>query len=186
MLSRLFLLFALVPFLELYLLVQVGTVIGAAPTILLVILTAVVGAWLARTQGLGVMARVQNDLARGIMPGQALIDGFCILLAGLLLLTPGFLTDVVGLLLLLPPFRALLASRLQRHFAVRYASSGTTAEGGHFIVYGSSGPAAHEEPRHAVVIDTQPIDSSPAATGLADDTKPLGDAKPSGDGRPRS
>lgn len=181
MLSRLFLLFAIVPFIELYLLVQVGTVIGAAPTILLVIFTAAAGAWLARTQGLGVMARVQNDLAQGIMPGQALLDGFCILLAGLLLLTPGFLTDAIGLLLLLPPFRLLLASRLQRHFAVRYASSGTDAQGGHYIVYGSSGPATAEEPRHDVIIDTQPIGSS-----STDEAGREGDAKPFQDGRPRS
>lgn len=160
MLPRLFLIFALVPFIELYLLVQVGTVIGAAPTILLVIFTAAAGAWLARTQGLGILAKVQSDLARGVMPAQAMLDGFCILLAGLLLLVPGFLTDVCGLLLLLPPVRSLIVARLGRHFAVRYAAGGT-AQGGHFVVYGGSNDSSTVPPRHDVIIDTKPIGEEP-------------------------
>ena len=87
MFLRLLLLFILVPLIELFLLVELGTVIGIGPTVLLVVATGVLGAWLARRQGLEVLTRVSEDLAQGRLPTDALIDGVLILIAGAVLLT---------------------------------------------------------------------------------------------------
>lgn len=101
----LFLLFLLVPLVEIYLLVKVGQVIGAASTIALVVLTAVLGAILLRWQGLSTLNRVRGALARGELPALPLLEGLCLLLAGALLLTPGFFTDAIGFALFVPPLR---------------------------------------------------------------------------------
>ena len=98
-------LFLLVPFVELYVILQVGHVIGFATTIGLLVLISVVGAWLCKREGLAVVRRIQEQLVERRVPGAPLLDGALVLLAGALLLTPGFLTDAVGLLLLLPPVR---------------------------------------------------------------------------------
>jgi UPF0716 protein FxsA len=108
MFLRLLLLFTLVPLVELFLLVKLGTVIGIAPTVLIVICTGVLGAWLARWQGLGVLRRISDDLAAGRLPGDALIDGLLIFIAGAVLLTPGLITDALGFFLLVPPGRAVV------------------------------------------------------------------------------
>lgn len=102
------LLFFIVPLIEIYLLIQVGQVIGALPTILLVIATSVFGAYLLRQQGLSTLARFQNNLRQGQLPANELKEGVFILLGGLLLMTPGFFTDFLGLICLLPPTRKLL------------------------------------------------------------------------------
>jgi UPF0716 protein FxsA len=102
------LLFLVVPFVELYVLIQVGQEIGALPTIALLVLVSVVGAWLVKREGIGVLRRAQARVNAGEVPGVELIDGILIMLAGALLLTPGFVTDVAGILLLLPPVRAVL------------------------------------------------------------------------------
>jgi UPF0716 protein FxsA len=108
MFLRLLLLFTVVPLVELFLLVKLGTVIGIGPTVLIVICTGVLGAWLARWQGLGVLRRVSEDLAEGRLPADALIDGLLILIAGAVLLTPGLITDALGFLLLVPQGRAVV------------------------------------------------------------------------------
>ena len=107
MFLRLLLLFTVVPLVELFLLVKLGTVIGIGPTVLVVIGTGVLGASLARWQGLGVLRRVSEDLAQGRLPADALIDGLLILIAGAVLLTPGLITDALGFLLLVPQGRAI-------------------------------------------------------------------------------
>ena len=108
MFLRLLLLFTIVPLVELFLLVKLGTVIGVGPTVLVVICTGVLGASLARWQGLGVLRRVSDDLAQGRLPADALIDGLLILIAGAVLLTPGLITDALGFMLLVPQGRALV------------------------------------------------------------------------------
>ncbi len=105
MLLKLFLAFTLVPVIELYLLIKVGAVIGSFNTVLIVIVTGFVGASLARMQGLQTMTRVQNNLQQGIMPAEDLIDALIIFVAGIVLLTPGFITDGAGLFLLFPATR---------------------------------------------------------------------------------
>jgi len=118
MFLRLLLLFTLVPLIELFLLVKLGTVIGIGATVLIVITTGVLGAWLARWQGLGVLRRLTEDLNQGRLPAEALIDGLLILIAGAVLLTPGLITDALGFLLLVPQGRAvvrkMIAARLEQ------------------------------------------------------------------------
>lgn len=115
----LFLLFLLIPIIEIYLLIQVGSVIGAIPTITLVILTALLGVVLLRYQGLITIQRVQSAMARGELPTMAMLEGVVLLLSGALLLTPGFFTDALGFLGLIPPLRQrLITAFLKRGLAV--------------------------------------------------------------------
>jgi UPF0716 protein FxsA len=114
MFPKLFVAFALLPVLEIYVLIQVGSSIGALNTIALVLLTAFAGAWLARTEGMQTMLRVRESMNRGIMPTNELVDAAIILAAGLVLLTPGFITDALGLLLLFPPTRKIFKDWLLR------------------------------------------------------------------------
>lgn len=112
-------LFLAVPLAELYVLIQVGQAIGVLDTLALLLVISIVGAWLAKREGLGVLRRMQAALNAGRVPGAELIDAFLILLAAALMLTPGFLTDVVAILLLLPPVRATVRQVLRRHFVRR-------------------------------------------------------------------
>ncbi len=105
MLLKLFLAFTLIPIIELYILIKIGAVIGAFSTIVLVILTGAVGAYLARLQGMQTMFKVQARLQQGEMPAEEMLDAVIIFGAGILLLTPGLLTDLAGLLLLFPATR---------------------------------------------------------------------------------
>lgn len=114
MLLRLFLLFTLIPVVELALLVEIGSRIGVAPTIAVVLTTGAAGAWLARTQGLRALQRLQEAIGRAQFPGEEIFDGVLILGGGLLLLTPGFLTDVMGLCALVPGTRHLLKALVKR------------------------------------------------------------------------
>lgn len=119
MLGVLALLFLVVPFAELFVLLQVGRVIGALETIGLLVLVSIAGAWLVKREGIGVLRRAEERLRQGGVPGRELVDGVMILFAGALLLTPGFLTDIVGILLLLPPVRAALRSSVVRWLKLR-------------------------------------------------------------------
>lgn len=105
------LLFVAAPLIELYFLIQVGSVIGALPTIALSILTAVIGGALVRVQGVAVLLRVRDMLDQGEMPALELLDGAVLLVCGFALLLPGFVTDAVGFLLLIPPVRHALIRR---------------------------------------------------------------------------
>ncbi|MDJ0741194.1 MAG: FxsA family protein [Gammaproteobacteria bacterium] len=96
------------PLIELYLLIEVGGVIGALPTILLSLFTAALGGWLVRMQGFSVLFRAQSQMANKEVPALELMEGAMLLLVGLALLLPGFITDAVGFLLLIPPLRRAL------------------------------------------------------------------------------
>ena len=108
----------LVPIVELYVMVQVAGVIGALPTVLLVVAMSLAGAWLMKVEGLGVLRKMQRQLNAGEMPTTEAVNGVVIVVGGLLMLVPGFVTGIIGLLLLLPPVRALLrplvVARVQR------------------------------------------------------------------------
>lgn len=134
MLGRLILLFTLVPFLELALLIWIGRRIGALPTFALVVATGVLGASLARYQGLATWARFRRALEQGRLPGTELVEGLLILVAGAVLLTPGVLTDLAGFLLLTPPVRRFLVRwaepRLRARVQVRTASRGRSTPPG--------------------------------------------------------
>lgn len=118
----LFLLFILVPFVEIYLLIEIGSEIGAVSTIALVVLTAVIGAWLVRRQGVEALTRVQHNLDQGVLPAMELLEGLFLLVAGALLLTPGFFTDAIGFACLTPPLRRMMITWLARRRAAQVAA----------------------------------------------------------------
>lgn len=113
------LLFLVVPIVELAIIIQVGSYLGVWPTIGLLIAISVGGAWLVKWQGISTLRRVQAELAAGRVPTRQLVDGALIILAGALMLTPGFLTDVFGILLLIPPTRIAVRSAVMRRFRGR-------------------------------------------------------------------
>jgi len=117
------LIFIVLPPLELALLIEVGKKVGTVPTVALVILTGVAGAFLARRQGLGLMAAALRSLEAGYLPAPHLFHGVCVLLAAALLLTPGFITDAAGFLLLMPPVRRVLIDFLRSHLRRRIRRS---------------------------------------------------------------
>lgn len=112
----LFCLLLTVPLLELFVLIEIGQSIGTIATVALVISTAILGTWLLRWQGLHTLARVQATLKRGQLPAIELVEGLLLLAAGVLLLTPGFLTDALGLGCLLPAVRRKIAESLVNRF----------------------------------------------------------------------
>ena len=126
-------LFLTVPVLEIYLLLKVGSLIGALWTVLLVVLTAVIGASLLRLQGVNTIRRLQESVARGEPPAIPMIEGAFLLFAGALLLTPGFFTDAVGFALLFPPLR--------RYLAIQVLTRGVWMSVGEHRSSGSRGPS---------------------------------------------
>ncbi|MEZ6853363.1 FxsA family protein [Halodesulfovibrio aestuarii] len=174
MFGRLFLLFTLIPILELYMLVSVGSVIGGLPTIGIVIITGIAGAWLARMEGFNTMQKVRQSLNEGAMPADEMVEGLLILIAGLLLLTPGFVTDFAGLALLLPLTRKPFARWLRKQFSEAAVRGGSQNHAGFtYYTWHSSGgqqkdeqtvyskiknDAQHQAPRQAIVIDCEPVD----------------------------
>ncbi len=113
MLLKLFLAFTVIPVVEIYLLIEIGSVFGVFTSIALVVFTGFLGAYLARIQGLQTLFRIQESLREGRMPSAELLDALLIGIAGLVLLTPGFLTDTVGFVLLIPSSRNAIKYWLQ-------------------------------------------------------------------------
>ena len=141
--GKLFLLFIGLSLLELTVMIQVGTVIGALPTVVLIVLTAMVGSALVRREGLKTLLEAQQRMQLGEMPARELLGGMLLALAGLLLIVPGFVTDLLGLLLLLPPLRCRLADRLVKGVRVQGVMGGFPPQDG----FGSSSePTPHERP----------------------------------------
>jgi len=105
MFFRLFLLFTIIPVIELYVIIKIGGMIGALNTILIILTTAVIGAYLAKQQGLMVIGNIRQAVQESRVPGRELLHGLIVLLGGLMLLTPGFITDILGISALIPPVR---------------------------------------------------------------------------------
>lgn len=103
-------LFIFIPLIEIYLLIAIGSEIGVLPTIALILFTAGLGVTLLRQQGLITLAKIRQSLDRGELPAATLLEGLMLLIAGALLLTPGFLTDAIGFICLVPSFRSYLAN----------------------------------------------------------------------------
>jgi len=117
----------LVPVVEIFAAVQVSHVVGVLPTLLLLVLVSLLGAWIVRHQGLQVWRRVGEQLAAGRVPTAELVDGFIVLVAGVLLVVPGFVTGVVGAVLVLPPVRHIAAAGARRRYGrrvIRVTSTG--------------------------------------------------------------
>ncbi|CAK1729225.1 putative FxsA cytoplasmic membrane protein [Vibrio crassostreae] len=125
----LLLLFIFVPIIEIGLFIQVGGFLGLWPTIALVLITAFVGASLVRSQGIQTLMSVQGRLQQGEMPAQQILEGVMLAVAGVLLLTPGFMTDALGMLVLLPAPRAMIAKKLMEKMVVSNMSGGFHAGG---------------------------------------------------------
>jgi len=119
MIPRLLILFILIPLVELVLLTVVAGRIKWPATILLVVLTGAWGWYLARSQGLSILAKIKSEMASGRVPTAELVDGLLVLIGGIVLLTPGLLTDLVGFSLMIPGFRAILRERLKAKFAAQ-------------------------------------------------------------------
>lgn len=156
----LLLLFTLLPFIELSLLLEIGSRIGTPATLGLIILTGVVGASLARWQGLRTAWRIREQLAAGEMPTDSLLDGMLILLAGAVLITPGVLTDAAGFALLIPPIRQFVKRGLRRRFAnrVRVETSRFTSAGYEFHQDAEQQHAGDERVVDARVIQSRVVE----------------------------
>lgn len=125
MAGRLLLLFLIVPLIETWVLIQVGSAIGVWSTIALVILTAIIGSQMARFQGLQTLREVQACQQRGELPAQPMIEGVILLIAGVVLALPGLITDMLGFLMLIPQIRKPVAKRVLRSTIVSQQGAGT-------------------------------------------------------------
>jgi UPF0716 protein FxsA len=134
------LLFIVVPIAELFVIIQVGELIGVWPTLLLLLLDAVAGSWLLKHQGRAAWRRFNQALAERRVPGKEVADGFLVVLGGALLIAPGFLSDIVGVLLLIPATRAVARRVLYRFTVGRVAVVGFPGAGG--ASWGSFGGGA--------------------------------------------
>lgn len=105
---RIFLLFSVIPVIEIYLLIKVGSLIGGLPTVILLLLISLLGAYLVRTQGFRILADIRLELSHGRLPAAQMLDGAMILIGGILLMTPGFFTDFLGIFFLFPLTRKLI------------------------------------------------------------------------------
>jgi len=159
MVPIIFLLFVAVPIIEIALLIQVGSFIGTVPTIAIVILTAILGTWLLRQQGLATYAKVQHRLQSGEMPATQIVEGLLLLVGGALLLTPGFVTDAIGFSTLIPFSRHWLAKWLTRRsggwFYTATTVGGAGAPGNHARsgTAGGSAPHGGEQPRSGEILE---------------------------------
>ena len=116
MFIKLFLALTLIPLIEIYLLIKIGSHVGAFNTVLIVILTGLLGAWLARLEGIRTMTKVRENLNRGELPAEEILDAMLIFIAGIVLLTPGFITDLAGLGILIPQIRYWFKRWLRKKF----------------------------------------------------------------------
>lgn len=151
-----------IPVAEIFFIIRVARDLGVAETIGLLVAVSLVGAWLVRRSGLGVLRQIQERLARGEIPARELVDGLLILVGGLLMLTPGFLTDAVGLVLLIPPTRLALRALLVRRYSKRLRVAGWGAGQGFFGGFGGgafggfgSGPGSGGGPDRGDVRDVR-------------------------------
>ena len=152
MFLRLFLLMTVLPIVELWILLWIKDQTSWAVTVLLVLLTGMLGATLARWQGWKTVERIQRELAAGQMPAAAMVDGLLILVAGVVLITPGMLTDAFGFALLVPAFRKAVRAYLRRRFSHRFVIQTKTGE----TVWDHPGPDGQH--RHDEIIDARVID----------------------------
>lgn len=155
MLGKLLLLFTVIPVVELYLLITIGQSMGAAPTIALVLGTGFLGAWLARREGSRVLRSWQGSLARGELPKEGVVSSVLVLVGGVLLVTPGVVTDVMGLVLLVPWTRRWVAGAIRRRLEERLA---VQTVGGEPSVLAGMGDAFGMGPPRGSVIDVDAVE----------------------------
>ena len=161
--------FILVPIAEIAVFIEAGKWIGLWPTLGVIVLTALIGAAMLRQQGLRVLAQTQERLARGEMPVGELFSGLCLLVAGALLLTPGFLTDAVGFALLIPPLRDALGTFVLRRL-VRNPQNRAWVNGAEIDLGGGTGGDVRRPPDNTVIEGDY--------TDVTDGAAPPGDDSP--------
>lgn len=144
--SVLLILFLAIPLVEIYLLIKVGGIIGAFPTVFMVVFTAVLGAWLLRIQGFATLNRVRSTMAQGGIPAIEMLEGAVLLVSGALLLTPGFFTDAIGFFCLVPSFRRTMIRWALGRFLTPPGGFGGGPGGG-------SGNASPHEPHRPRTIE---------------------------------
>ena len=149
--GRLFLLFTVVPLVELYLLVAIGRVLGPVPTIGLVLVTGALGAWFARLEGARVIRRWQEAMARQQLPKDGVVDGLLIFVGGLMLITPGILTDVAGLSMVMPSTRRVIARFVRAWFERQIAA-------GRAQVYVPGSPSPRGRPGGVIDVEGEVIE----------------------------
>ncbi len=120
MFLKLLLLFTVIPFVELALLIKIGTIIGVTETIMLIVITGIAGAVMVRAAGINCMFRIQQNMQEGIVPTDELFNGALILVAGAFLVTPGLITDAAGFLLLVSPARDMIKKWLQKYLRRKF------------------------------------------------------------------
>ena len=157
-LGRLFLLFTVLPVVELYLLITIGQHVGAWPTIALVLGTGMLGAWLAKHEGARVLQSWQSSMARGEIPQEGVISSVLVLVGGVLLVTPGVVTDAMGLLLLVPWTRRLVADAVRHRLERRFGIQGLVNEPSMFV---GMGDAFEGGGSRGAVIDVDVVEPSP-------------------------
>jgi UPF0716 protein FxsA len=158
------LLFIVVPIAELYVIIQVGELIGVWPTLLLLLLDAIVGSWLLKHEGRAAWRRFNQALAEKRVPAAEVADGFLVILGGALLIAPGFITDIFGILFLIPPTRALARKVLYRFTVGRVAIVGFP--GGSVGGFGrgrGNGPGASNGPNRSYDYDIDAEEVDPEA-----------------------
>jgi len=153
----LFILFVLVPALELYLLIEIGTVIGAWNTFLLILATGLLGSWLAKTQGLATWRSMNQRFNQGQIPGKELMDGAIILVCAALLLTPGVLTDAIGLAGLIPVTRSIFRNTLTSLFKANPAVRVSFGAGNAYNSYRESNIDSDADDSQSKTTDSGPI-----------------------------
>lgn len=154
MLAVLVLVFVVAPLAELYVIVQVAHSVGAPQTILLLAAVSIVGAWLAKQQGLAVLRRMQGTIAQGKVPSREIVDGALVLLAAALMIAPGFISDVLAILLLLPPIRAVVRGAILRRIRA-----------GGAVVTTAFGARAPRGPDGEVLMDVDSWEDPPGSDG---------------------
>jgi len=162
MLARLLLLFIGIPIIELCLFMMLGSKIGIAPTLLIIVVTGALGAYLTKSQGLKALKNYREATAEGKLPHEAVLDGLMILVAGAVLLTPGFLTDAIGFSLLVPSIRAAV-----RGILTNYLKGKVTIVG-----QDMGAPAAAQNPQGVINIDAEVIDVTPTSSSSSTEDSP--------------
>lgn len=155
MFARLLILFITIPVLELCIFMMLGSKIGIPTTLAIIVITAVLGAWLTKSQGLKALTKYQSALSQGRLPHEEVMDGLLILIAGAVLLTPGFLTDAIGFSLLVPTFRDIVKSIAKGYLSGKVSVAGEAM--------GAPKPAPGGS--NVINIEAEVVEESPRPTG---------------------
>ena len=165
---KLFLLFAILPIVEIAILINVGELIGGWYTVAIVIVTAFAGAHLVKQQGLSTLMQAQQKMQAGTVPGQEMAEGLLLIIAGVLLVTPGFVTDGIGFLLSLPMTRPLIAKALVKHFPLNVVNPSFN---GNFSQHQQQQPHSTSQSEDIIEGEFERKDKSPSNPALKDDLR---------------